>query len=226
MAGEPSRRRYDLKDEDYTKAFEECHGSIEAAACKVGVHANALRVRFKRMQRAGTYDWEAVRQKFRDESRQKIIPPNGISLSGTSTLIDADGQVKLQWIKRNKGQVSIEEVSAIVADTFADTEPVQRIPIPPKATRELLTVIPIGDQHHGMYAWAEEAGEDYDVAISERLLVTAAAHLIEISPACQTCLIANVGDFFHYDSQTAQTPQNRNPLDSDIAASSTCACIH
>lgn len=215
MSGKPTLRRYDLNDEDYQKAFEDARGSIIAAADIVGVHANALRSRFKRMARDGSYDWEKVRQKFRDEARHQLIPANAAGLHGTSTLLGPDGEVKLQWVKRLKGQVSIEEVSQIVKETFADTEPVKRIPAPARASNQLLTVIPIGDQHHGMYAWAEESGADYDVAISERLLVSAAAHLVDISPACDTCLIANVGDFFHYDSQRAETPQNRNALDSD-----------
>lgn len=210
-----SARRFDLKDEDYIKAFEEARGGIVAAANAVGVDPNALRGRFKRMARSGIYNWEAVRQKFRDANRHELIGQSAAALRATSTLLGPDGEVKLQWVKRDKGQVSIEEVAAIVKETFQDVEPVKRIPVPPTAAKHLLTVIPIGDQHHGMYAWAEEAGADYDVSISERLLVSAAAHLIDISPACETCLIANVGDFFHYDSQRAETPQNRNALDSD-----------
>jgi hypothetical protein len=215
MHGAAPSRRFDLTDQDYRNAFEENRGAIVAAATQLGVDANALRQRFRRMARDGVYDWEAVRQKFRDETRQSLIPHTAASLSGTSTLLGPDGEVKLQWVKRQKGQVSIEEVSAIVKETFADVEPVKRIPRPAQASTELLTVIPIGDQHHGMYAWAEEAGDDYSVEISERLLVSAAAHLVDISPACETCLIVNVGDFFHYDSQRAETPQNRNALDSD-----------
>ncbi len=215
MSGAPSRRRFDLKDADYQKAFEDCRGAIVAAADSVGVDANSLRARFKRMQRDGTYDWEAVRQKFRDETRHSLIPANAAGLHGTSTLLGPDGEVKLQWVKRHKGQVSIEEVAAIVKETFADVEPVKRIPIPPSVSKHLLTVIPIGDQHHGMYAWAEESGADYDVNISAQLLVSAAAHLIDISPASDTCLIAQVGDFFHYDSQRAETPASKNALDSD-----------
>jgi UDP-2,3-diacylglucosamine pyrophosphatase LpxH len=138
-----------------------------------------------------------------------------LPLRGTSTLHGPDGQVMLQWVKRDKGPIPIEDLAGIVKDAFADTEPVKRIPVPPQTSNQLLTVIPIGDQHHGMYAWAEESGADYDVNISEKLLVAAAAHLIDISEACDTCLIANVGDFFHYDSQRAETPQNRNALDSD-----------
>ncbi len=215
MSGIQGSRRFDLKNEDYIKAFEECRGSITNAADMVGVHRGAMRCRFKRMQREGTYDWEAVRQKYRDEVRQRIIPPGTASLHGTSTLLGPDGEVKLQWVKRYKGQVSIEEVSELVKETFADVEPVKRIPAPAKVSKDLLTVIPIGDQHHGMYAWAEESGDDYDVEISERLLVSAAAHLVDISPASETCLIAQVGDFFHYDSQRAETPMSRNALDSD-----------
>lgn len=215
MSGASTRRRYDLRDEDYTKAFEEARGSIVGAADRLGVDPNALRSRFKRMARDCIYNWEQVRQGFRDENRHALIPASAANLHATSTLLGPDGEVKLQWVKRHKGQVSIEEVSAIVQETFANTEPVKRIPIPASVSKDLLTVIPIGDQHHGMFAWAEESGADYDTNISAQLLVTAASHLIDISPACDTCLIANVGDFFHYDSQRAETPVSKNALDSD-----------
>lgn len=204
------KHRRDLTDEDYKNAYEKGGFTFRQAADLLGVYSSAVNTRLKRMKRDGSYDYEAARD-------QRIVKERetGLALMGTTTLLGPDGEIKLQWVKRNKGQVSIDEVAQIVKETFADTKPIKRIPIPPKASSQLLTVIPIGDQHHGMYAWAEETGADYDTNISERILVTAAAHLIDVSPACDTCLIANVGDYFHYDSQRAETPQNRNALDSD-----------
>jgi hypothetical protein len=79
----------------------------------------------------------------------------------------------------------------------------------------LLAVYPVGDHHLGMYAWDEEAGENYDMAIAEGLLDSAMASLTASTPPAQQALVAILGDFFHYDSLEPITPTSKNQLDSD-----------
>jgi hypothetical protein len=136
-------------------------------------------------------------------------------VAGTSTLYGADGEVKLTWVKEKAGEPGPEQWAEIVKDVFCATDRVKSIPAPSHGRKDLLVVIPIGDHHVAMYSWPEETGQAYDVKEAERLLIAAALHLVEVCPPAETCLIANVGDFFHYDSQRAETPLNKNALDVD-----------
>jgi hypothetical protein len=103
------------------------------------------------------------------------------------------------------------------AEAFASKIPQEslRVDAPIVFAKELMAGYPIGDMHFGMYAWREEAGDDYDLKIAEDLLFHAFARLIEATPACQEALIAILGDFLHYDSMVPETPAHKNKLDAD-----------
>jgi transposase len=139
-----------------------------------------------------------------------------MSVNATSTLYDAEGNVKLQWIKEGAGERGPDEWAAILKDAFADREPVGKVKLEagPK-NKDLLTVYPIGDHHVAMYSWAEETGADYDIKIAEKLLTSAMSHLVEISPPSETALIIDVGDFFHVDNIKNETARSGHTLDVD-----------
>lgn len=136
------------------------------------------------------------------------------TVTGTSTLYGADGETKLTWVKRDDRKTP-EQWAELVREQFADVEPVRRIQAPPQGSKKLLTVIPVGDHHTAMYAYAEEAGADYDLKIAASLLTSAATHLIDLSPPSDRCIICNVGDFFHVDGLKAETVRSHNSLDVD-----------
>jgi hypothetical protein len=79
----------------------------------------------------------------------------------------------------------------------------------------LLTVYPMGDPHSGMYAWHEETGEDFDLAIAERDLFGAVDHLVDQAPPSRVGLIVNLGDFFHSDNIENKTMRSGHSLDVD-----------
>lgn len=141
--------------------------------------------------------------------------PDGFKLKGASTLYK-DGQPILQWVKSaiddERQAEIIREMAVAMAEALPRVEPTQ---VKNATVDNLATVYPIGDAHLGLLAWNQEAGGDYDLAIGERLLTGAIDHLIEVSPACDTAVIAFLGDLFHYDSFEAVTPAHRNLLDAD-----------
>ena len=133
---------------------------------------------------------------------------------GTSTLYDAEGNVKLQWVKRKKEE-ELERFREIVEGL---AEPLPRVPArPAKAAfkSDTIAVYPMGDPHIGMYAWAEEAGADFDLKIAERNLCVAVDRLVNTVPACESALIINLGDFFHADNLEGRTTRSNNILDTD-----------
>ena len=73
----------------------------------------------------------------------------------------------------------------------------------------------MGDPHFGMYAWAEEAGDDFDTAIAEKLTTGAVDRLVAAAPPANTALFIPLGDVLHADDSRNRTPVSGNTLDVD-----------
>lgn len=133
------------------------------------------------------------------------------------------------WIKRDaEGQI-VGTSEFYKADTEAAMEllthavealcePIK--PIPPiecKADTEadLLAVYPMGDPHFGCYAWAEEAGENFDLEEAESRTKAAVDNLVSRTACAERGLLINLGDFFHADNEDARTPASGHALDVD-----------
>lgn len=142
--------------------------------------------------------------------------PDGYKIKGTSTLVDGDGNTKIQWIKTEADK---ERQSEIIRESFTkalkDCKPLPKVKSPTKTSKDTLTVYPMGDPHIGMYAWADEAGEDFDCDVAETKLREALSYLVEKTPPSDTCIILNLGDFFHADNQLNRTQRAGNALDVD-----------
>jgi hypothetical protein len=135
---------------------------------------------------------------------------------GTSTLLDADGNLRLQWVKTKAGEPTAEEIAKLFRDVMTDMPRLPKIARPKgRFVNDLMVVYPMGDPHIGMYAWAAETGQDFDLTIAERNLASATAHLVECAPASETALIANVGDFYHADNTDNKTLRSGHSLDVD-----------
>ena len=197
-------------DEQIKSALAEFNGVRIKAARKLKLTGRGLQLRIARMQARGI---ELPESEYHHCDRAEYLQRG---VTGTSTLYDADGTPKLQWVKTATGKLDREQVIAITREAFGDIPPARVVPrVATGSGKSLLTVYPIGDQHVGMYAWGEEAGDDYDIKISERLLLSAVTHLVEIAPASDEALIVDVGDFLHYDTIRAETTRSHNQLDAD-----------
>lgn len=146
--------------------------------------------------------------------------PSGYSVKGTSTLIDSDGDVKSQWIKIDKDQETKLEslkiaVQEIVADVNEIYKPIDRLNLSDNLLEDQISVYTIGDAHIGMYTWDKETGDDFNLEIAEYNLLSIMDRLIASTPATETALIVDVGDFFHSDNQSNETSNSKNKLDVD-----------
>src|SRR5690606_18480216 len=63
--------------------------------------------------------------------------------------------------------------------------------------------------------WAEETGENYDLAIARDTILTAMARLISASPPSDTAIVLGLGDLLHFDGYEPVTARSRNFLDAD-----------
>lgn len=128
------------------------------------------------------------------------------------------------WLKTKEASIQfrlpdaeadpLADYAELVREAFADLP--RETPTPaPVADADLLTKYVIADLHLGMHAWAQEAGEDYDIGIAERSLLTATRALVDRSPASGTGLILNLGDTFHANDAKNMTPGSGHILDVD-----------
>jgi hypothetical protein len=96
-----------------------------------------------------------------------------------------------------------------------DVKPTKAIPAPPEVNEQLLSVYPWGDPHVGMYAWADEVGENFDLEIAEQDMCNAVDYLVERSPPSKRGVLVNLGDFFHYTNMSGSTERSGHVLDRD-----------
>jgi len=150
-----------------------------------------------------------------DMSRAPV--PDGYRVRGVSSLYkEGEDKPVLQWIKTTiDSERQAELLAELVAGLTDDIPRAEPVPAPDAALGDLCVIYPVGDHHLGMYAWDEETGENYDMSIAERLLVSAFNALTDSAPAATTALVVLIGDQFHYDSLEPLTPANKNLLDSD-----------
>lgn len=148
------------------------------------------------------------------------VPPieseDGFIVKAKSELFDGEGNLKLQWIKSAVDRNKLEEiVRETIKGLIADIEPAKPIKAPPKQSADIMNCICIGDAHIGLYNWGEETGEDYNSEIARQDLERAIDRVLASMPPADTCLVAQLGDFFHIDDQTNATPAHGNRLDVD-----------
>lgn len=194
---------------NYIKAIKE-HGSARKAADALGVHHSAISCAMQRLVRV------AATKGYAPEFDMTRPAPAGFQIRGTSTYYDDEGKVRGQWIKTSRdadetAEVLREFVQALCEDVK---------PLPPMACKmystdtDLLAAYVLGDPHFGALSWAPETGENFDLAIAEKLTTGAIDRLIGSAPAANTALLLNLGDMFHADNQKNVT-QSGHQLDVD-----------
>lgn len=199
-----------LTDDELLEALRQVseHGSITEAARVLNLNRNTFQHRVN-----------VARDKFPDELKKLATDrtPAGHITKGVSTLYDADGNIKAQWVKSSVDWQRAEEAfKQSIADLCDGLKgKAAPCPAPEQSNDDLLTVIPMGDPHFGLMSWARETGENFDLEIAERVTFDAVDRLCSLTPATGTALLLNLGDYFHADDSTNRTPRGGNVLDVD-----------
>lgn len=142
--------------------------------------------------------------------------PDGFKVKGTSTYYDQDGNVRGQWVKTSADQQrQMELMREAIAAAAEDMPRLSPIQAPTDGDGKLCNVYTLTDSHVGMLAWHREGGEDWDLDIAENTLTKCFESLVAQAPAAKTCVVANLGDYLHYDSLEAVTPTSRHAVDAD-----------
>ncbi len=146
--------------------------------------------------------------------------PDGMFVRSVSTLIDGEtGTVRQQWVKADivKENEFKARVEAAVRAAMEKLEPLAPIdgPSATDVNSELATLYTLTDSHVGMLAWPRETGEPWDLKIAERVLSETLIKMIDSAPHSAAGIINQLGDFLHFDSLKAITPEHGNLLDAD-----------
>lgn len=152
------------------------------------------------------------------EDKNRVAPPGQFN-QGTSTYYPPTEDFPYgQWVlhRTDKKGLALDDVKMSLLDVFENYKGLSQVIKPPKVKdKDIVTVIPMGDPHIGMYAWAAECGEDFDADIAERELRSAVIDLVNSTPSSETCILLNLGDFFHADNMNGETSRSGNKLDTD-----------
>lgn len=127
-----------------------------------------------------------------------------------------EGQIERTWERQSPDDRAQQEaMQAALAAMCAEIKPLDPTPAPTTAMPDLCALYTLTDAHVGMLAWHREGGEDWDLAIAERIIVGCFAETIRQMPNAQQAVFNQLGDLLHYDSLQAVTPTSGHILDAD-----------
>lgn len=157
--------------------------------------------------------------KTEHEDKPVVAPPPDFTMAKVATMTVA-GKPRVQWTSydRKKADEWNSIMKAVKEATKEYRGLAAPVPAPTATLSRLLNVIPIGDPHVGMLAWAQETDHDFDSKIAQVDLSNVVSMLVDRAPPASSALIAQLGDFFHAEDDTARTPRGNNALDVDTRA--------
>jgi hypothetical protein len=143
--------------------------------------------------------------------------PAGHHVTKTTTRIDADGRVGMQYVTAKHDDAERERRlhAALRASLLEYVVPVDPVNPPEFIDSDTCGIIPVGDTHIGMLAHASETGEHSDLKIQERDLCAAMDRLVVGMPPSHTGTIILLGDNIHADDDQQVTPAHKHKLDVD-----------
>lgn len=196
-----------LSDDDLQATINAFHGNGNnqvATARALGIARQTLQNRLRICEERG----------FKPQFLQSL--PDGHELKGASRYYDKDGKPGGYWVKSNKNHELARRAIIAAAESLKEELPRQR-PVTFKGSpnEELLSMYVITDYHVGQLSWGEETGADWDMKIAEELLIDWFGTAIELAPNSKVGLLAQMGDFMHFDGLAAITPTSGNLLDAD-----------
>lgn len=198
------------KQRETLKLLDEL-GSGAAVAQRLGVHRSWPCGLVKRLKQ------KAARRGYAPDHNMTRTVPEGYLVKGVSTYFDSEGNPRGQWVKSSiDADRQLDIIRGVVESIVESSQGAfPATPAPSVCDGDLLTVIPMGDPHFGLMTWAKEVGENFDLAIAEKVTFGAVDRLCAQGPNSETALLLNLGDFFHADNSSNKTPQSGNALDVD-----------
>lgn len=199
-------------------------------ASNIGISLRRLQTRVARLRASGELSepvmppgqyHEIRRQRWTPLEQSAATVPAPFQIKGQTILrkVNEDGTVSnVMWYdKVDRTQVDwtqhVKEFVAGLCDEVRGQAPPRKSPAAVDA--DLCNIIAMGDPHVGLYAWAAEAGDNFDLDIAERHLVRAVERLVQQASRAAEAWLVSLGDFFHADDESNATPASKHALDVD-----------
>ena len=186
------------------------HSSFSAAAKVEGVHRKTFQTSIEQLKK------KAALRGFSPGHDMTRIVPDGYQVKGVSTYYNAEGKASGQWVKSSADEQRRKEIIQATFDAMANDLPrVDKIVYKGVPIQTLCNLYTMTDCHVGMLAWHREGGADWDLKIAERTLIGCFEQMVMSSPEAGTGIVAQLGDWLHFDGMAAVTPTNNHVLDAD-----------
>ncbi len=214
---EPTERVYvvDPKLKEYATKIQADHvdavnkyGSNQKAAKHLGMNRRSIDRALTKLKE------NATRKGYAPGHFDQGVAP-GNMMGKVTVQRDGQGNVVQTWERQHEEGKNLELIVERIEEAATGLKPLKPIKAPKKTNADLLTLYTITDFHVGMYAWAPEAGEDWDSQIAMNVMCNAIDEMIEGSPDSEEALLNQLGDFMHWDGLDAMTPTSHNVLDAD-----------
>lgn len=198
------------KEISYLDAIEQ-HGSTRAASRALGLGKSTVQDAIERLRQ------RAARMGYSPQHDMTRTVPDGYLVKGVSTYYDKEGKPAGQWVKSAVDQERQKELMEAAIKTLSEEvrglSPIVKAPA--RVAKDYLAVFPIGDPHVGLHVWAKECGDAFDLKIARELTLGAVDRLMQSAPEANTAIILLLGDVYHMNDQTNQTPAHKHNLDVD-----------
>ena len=168
-------------------------------------------------EKYGVNEWYFYRHQNKIPDLLKGIVPASPIVTATSTLLDSEGNVRLQWVKEkvNDKAAAVEEAIDEILGTF-ESRYVPTSIVPTTLFSDKLTLYISNDVHLGALMWKEETlDRDWDLDTAEIAFKDAINNLVARAPATDECIVADLGDLTEMDDFKNMTPKSGNVLDVD-----------
>ncbi|WWD11049.1 DNA repair exonuclease [Escherichia phage Phagiculus] len=180
----------------------------KAIAEKYGMNIRNVELRRSKLAKAG---------ELHGNPGIKKLVPDGYMVKGTSTMIDAEGNEKIRWVKTSVDNERLEQLMEQAREAFCSELPKEE-PVEVKGKvfdENTLAMYPVFDLHIGAMAHKHECGENYDTATAEKVMNDFFDYAVNEAPNSKNAVLVLGGDLIHYDSLEAKTPASGHILDSD-----------
>lgn len=182
------------------------------------VYGQTAKVREEIKNKYGISDWQFYRWREQLlESKELVFDANSF-IKARSTLVDAEGNVKMQWVKEDtKATDMLESLSEAVEAIMSRINAKEEIPVVEMTRDEDSFNLYINsDLHIGALMDETETGDrDWDRKIAMKTIKASIDYLVKNSPTTKVGVVIDLGDILEIDDFKNATPKSGNKLDVD-----------
>lgn len=181
--------------------------TLKEIAQKYGMHVRGIEARSSKLAKKG--------YGHGSDFVAKHIP-EGYAVKGTSTMIRADGEEVIRWVKSDIDRERQLQLMEQAMDAFCEEMPrYDPKPHNQKDYSEALCLYPVFDLHIGALAHKHECGENYSTDIAEKVFNDFIDYSTSRAPDSEKAVLLLGGDILHSDGLEAVTPASGHVLDQD-----------